>query len=184
MLPCGDANRYCPGLFEDPFRYGVQLAWYSAPEGAPFDQRSFELPCEQNRYCESGIAQFCNRDYCWPMPLSITAREALPGETDARGNPYIPALGIGVGDVIEFQFDERGTEPLMNTTELVLSLLDFSEVIAVNLVGRWVNPTLLYVTISEGNWYDAGATDPELTRIGALKVKTLASGNLRCVGSS
>jgi hypothetical protein len=164
-------------------RYRVTDAWYSAPEEVPVDRRWFQQPCEQNRYCVAGIPYLCGRPYCWPMPVVVAAREAIVGETGSNGENYyaMRAPGLGVGDVIEFHFDEVGTEPVLNTTALVLNFTDFNCPIGkdgFNFTARWVNASLLYVTITKGSWAQPGVTDPALTRVGVLAFQIKPTGNL------
>jgi hypothetical protein len=117
------------------------------------------------------------------MPRQVVAREALPGEEGTNGTDYyaIRMPGISIGDVIEFHFDEVGTQPPVNSTALVLGLLNFTCPIGrdgFQFFGTWMNASVLYVTITAGNWSQAGVTDPALTRVGILGFKLEAVGNL------
>lgn len=141
--------------------------------------------CDQDRYCVAGLAYFCGRLYCYPKPSMVTIREARVGETYNGINFYnMKRPGLSVGDVIEVQFDENSTMPVVNTTAAVLRILNFSVPLGrdgTQFVGRWVNPSLLYVTIVAGGWDSGQATDPTLTRAGNLTFTVTPEANLRCV---
>lgn len=182
--PCGAVFRFCPGLFEEPFRYLVDPAHYSTPLSAPEHLRSGQRECEFFRYCEGGRAFTCEpRTYCWPQPFRVEARQARVGERDPDGNDYFNRreFGVSVGDVIEVEFDEFTNEVRMNDTESILALFGFTERVAVGMSGKWVNSKELWITITEGSWFDPGMPDLELTRIGVLEFDILKTGNLRCV---
>ena len=162
----------------------VQDAYYSIPEGTPaLPYRSGEQQCDQDRYCVAGLAYNCSRTYCWPQPNNVTAREALPGES-YNGTDYysIRFPGLTTGDVIEIHFDENGTMPQVNSSELVLRLINFTVPLGrdgYEFVGRWVTPSLLFMTVTKGSWNISGVTDPLYTRVGNLSFTISQAANLR-----
>ena len=92
------------------------------------------------------------------------------------------APGLGLGDVIEITFDEDTMQPLLNTTELVLQLIEFNCSFgndAYELSGAWASPRLLLVTVVLSSWNTFGVTSPEITAIGSLAARIKAQGNLR-----
>lgn len=158
-------------------------AWYSAPESVPENVRSYQLPCEQNRYCEGGLAYYCGRPYCWPLPKAAIAREATINEYGANGESYyaIRAPGISTGDVIDIYFDEEGNEPFLYTTADLLNFMDWNCGFAqdgFNISGLWWNSSWLVITVTNGNWTIPGVTDPGLTAVGVMGFKIKASGGL------
>ncbi len=197
--PCGDATRTC--LRGVVCRRKVQDAYYSFPENVTAGERYAEKPCEQDRYCTGGVPSLCEqahcppgvsppcyRDYCWPRPFSVFAREALPGEVDSRNQSYFSRrmAGISEGDVVEVHFDENSTMPLANTTALVLLLINFTVPLGrdgFELRGKWVRPSVFFMTVVSGNWTLPNATDLSLTRPNYLHFNVEPEANLRCVGS-
>jgi hypothetical protein len=161
----------------------VDDAYYSIPESVPVTLRYAQQLCDQDRYCVAGLAYFCGRLYCYPKPSTVTIREARVGETYNGINLYnMKRPGLSMGDVIEVQFDENSTMPVVNTTAAVLRVLNFSVPLGLDgtqFVGRWVNPSLLYVTIVAGGWDSGEATDPTLTRAGNLTFTVTPEANLR-----
>lgn len=165
-------------------RYPVLNAYYSAPENASLDQRSYQVPCEPNRYCVAGLAYTCGSPFCWPLPLTFVAREALQGEYGANGDNYyaMRAPGLGVGDVIEIQFDTNTTTPVLNSSLLVNELLEWNCPFGhdtYQLSGTWKTPSLLFVTVTAGYWSTPSATDSQVTRIGSIAARVLQTGDLR-----
>ena len=169
-------------------RYVVNDAYYSAPENVSDTERYYEVPCEMNRFCVNGVAALCGKPQCWPMPLSFVAREAVVGEFGSDGTDYFlaKAPGLGVGDVIEIQFDTNSTMPDLSYTAAVIRLLEFNCPFGQDgyeLSGTWVTPSLLKVTVTQGYWSTAGVTDSLRTRIGTIAVRLRTAGDVRYVGA-
>lgn len=159
---------FCPGTFQDPNRYFVQPAFYSANLTNPVDERYRELPCEPDKYSIKGERFSCGRTFCWPMPISILAREASLAE-GPPGAPLSPAgegqyylqrkPGLSVGDVLVIQFDEDSTMPTLNQST-IFQALNFSAAVGA-LASKWNNPRELQLTITDV----AKVSDPMITRV-------------------
>ena len=167
LLPCGTAQVYCPGTFEDPYRHEVDLGYYTTPRDAPPNVRSGQRPCERSFICIEGFRTGCNRLICWPQLVSATAEEGGPFEE-----------GLGDGDMIRFVFDAPTNEVNVSSTEWIYQLLEVSEPIAEDMTGEWEDANTLVVTIHESQY-----GDPAFTAVNRLTFKVRKEGELRLQGN-